>query len=90
MDRGSAVAIIGASGTDKTTLANQFIQAAAKRGEYSAVYLFEETPASYRERAEGLGLDVGEFVDKGLITLQHVNVSELSAGEFTMRLRFEV
>lgn len=90
VDRGSAVAIIGASGTGKTTVSNQFIVAAAKNGEYAAVYLFEETPESYRERAEGLGLDVSEYVEKGLITLQHVNVAELSAGEFTMLIRFEV
>lgn len=90
LDQGSAVAIIGASGTGKTTLANQYVVAAAKRGEYSVVYLFEETSWSYRERAEGLGLGVDGFIDRGLIALNHVDVAELSAGEFTTMLRQEV
>lgn len=90
VDRGSAVAIIGASGTGKTTIANRFVAAAAERGQYCVVYLFEETVESYLERADGLGIGVKDYLDKGLLSLNHVDVSELSAGEFTAMLRREV
>lgn len=90
VNRGSTTAIIGASGTGKTTLSNQYIVAAAKRGEHVAVYLFDETQESFRERARGLGLAVDEFIASGMITLREVDVSEFSVGEFTATLRREV
>ncbi len=65
VDRGTTTAIIGASGTGKTTVANQCVVAAAQRGETVAVYLFEETEDSFRERAAGVGLAVDDFIDKG-------------------------
>lgn len=43
LNRGSSTAIIGASGTGKTTLANLFAVAAAGRGERAVIYLFDET-----------------------------------------------
>jgi len=88
--RGSTLAIIGASGTGKTTMANQYVAAAAKNGDHVAIYLFEESEVSYRRRAEGLGLSIDGFIDKGLVALNHVGVAELSAGEFAARLRQEV
>lgn len=90
LDRGSVVALLGASGTGKTTIANQFVVDAAQRGERSVVYLFEEADDAYRERAEGLGLGVDEFTRKGLVGLERVEVAELCAGEFTVKLRQEV
>jgi circadian clock protein KaiC len=90
LDRGSVVAIMGASGTGKTTTANQYVADAAKNGEHVAVYLFDETAESYQERAEGVGLGIREFVEKGVFTLSHVNVAEFSIGEFTSKLRQEV
>lgn len=90
VNRGSTTAIIGASGTGKTTLSNQYIVTAAKRGEHVAVYLFDETQDSFRERARGLGLAVDEFIASGMITLREVDVSEFSVGEFTSTLRQEV
>lgn len=90
LDRGSAVAITGASGTGKTTMANQIVVAAAKRGEYAVVYLFDETVESFRERAQGVGMAVDEYIDQGLIALNQVDVAEFSVGEFTARIREEV
>lgn len=90
VDRGTTTAIIGASGTGKTTLATQCVIAAAKRGETAAVYLFEETEDSFRERAEGLGLAVDEFIDQGLVTLHQIDVAEFSTGEFSAMLLREV
>jgi circadian clock protein KaiC len=90
LDRGTATAIIGASGTGKTTLATLCLHAGATRGEPAAVYLFEETEDSFRERASGLGMSVEEFVEDGLITLHEVDVTEFTAGEFSATLLREV
>lgn len=90
LERGSTVVLIGASGTGKTTIANQFVVAAATRGEKAAVYLFDETEQSYLERAEGVGLAVDHLIDQGLIVLEHVDVGQFSIGEFTAKLRIEV
>jgi len=90
LDRGSTTVIIGASGTGKTTIANLYAVAAARRGEHVAVYLFDETDESYRERAEGLGLGVDSLVNSGLMTLRQINVAEFSRGEFTAMLIREV
>jgi len=90
VNRGSTTAIIGASGTGKTTLANQFVVAAAQRGEHVAVYLFNETELSYRERAKGLGLAVDDFIDQGLIALREIKVADFSTGEFSTMLLREV
>lgn len=90
VDRGTTVAVVGASGTGKTTLVTQYAVAAAKKGEHAAIYLFEESEESFRERASGLGLDVDTFIDRRLITLRRVDVAEFSIGEFIAMLRREV
>jgi circadian clock protein KaiC len=90
IDRGTTAAIIGASGTGKTTLTNLFITAGAKRGEPAVVYLFEETEDSYRERATGLGMPVDDFIDQGLVTLHQVDVAQFTSGEFSGMLIKEV
>lgn len=90
LDRGGSTAIIGSSGTGKTTLANLFGVAACGRGEHTVFYLFEETVDSFMQRAECLGMPVGAFVDQGLMTLRHINVAELSPGEFAAMIKEEV
>ncbi|WP_026840413.1 ATPase domain-containing protein [Citrifermentans bremense] len=90
MDMGTTTAIIGASGTGKTTLATQCVIAAAKRGETAAVYLFEEMEDSFQQRAEGLGLAVDDFIEQGLVTLHQIDVAEFSTGEFSAMLIREV
>lgn len=90
IDRGTTAAVIGASGTGKTTLTNLCIFSGAKRGEPAVVYLFEETEDSYKERAAGLGMPVDDFIAQGLITLHQVDVAQFTSGEFSGTLMQEV
>lgn len=90
LDRGSTTAIIGSSGTGKTTVATHFAAAASKKGEYAVIYLFDETVEAFRDRAEGLGMGIEELVQKGMIGLHHPDVAEFSVGEFTAMLRQDV
>lgn len=85
--RATSTMLLGPSGVGKTTMASQFAFAAAKRGERSVVYLFDELPTVWRERCEGLGMDVEEAADGGHIMLRRVDPAELSPGEFAWSVR---
>lgn len=85
--RGTSTMLLGPSGVGKTTIASQYAFAAARRGERSAVYLFDELPAVWIERCKGLGMDVGEAAAGGRIALRRVDPAELSPGEFAWSVR---
>jgi circadian clock protein KaiC len=90
LNRGSSVAIIGPSGTGKTTMGNVYAVAAARRGDHAAIYIFDETEDSFRDRASGMDLSVDGFLESGLVTLRQLDVAEISPGEFTDMVRREV
>src|SRR4029434_6792902 len=52
LDRGTSVMFLGPSGTGKSTLAAQYVAAAVSQGDSAAIYTFDESPASWLERAE--------------------------------------
>jgi circadian clock protein KaiC len=83
VDRGTSLMLLGPSGVGKTTLTSQYVMAAAQRGEQAAVFLFDESPATWRIRAEGLGLQVGEHLESGRIALRQIDPAEMSPGEFS-------
>ncbi|UFS72665.1 AAA family ATPase [Geomonas sp. RF6] len=90
IDRGTTTAIIGASGTGKTTLASLCVYGRAQKGEPAVIYLFEETEDSLKERAAGLGMPMDDFIEQGLVILHQVDVAEFSAGEFVWKLLQDV
>jgi circadian clock protein KaiC len=65
--RGSTVLLSGTAGTGKTTLAAHFVDAACKRGERCLYFLFEESPQQMVRNMRSAGVDVGRWVDKGLL-----------------------
>ena len=65
--KGSTTLIGGASGTGKTTFALQFVAEGAKRKGRSLYVSFEEPPQQLAKEAEGFGLNMNEFMDKGLV-----------------------
>jgi circadian clock protein KaiC len=87
LELGSSTLLVGAPGTGKSTLSAQFAAAAAQRGEKSAMFVFDESAPTLVSRARGLGIELGEFVDDGLITIQPIDPAELSPGEFAHTLR---
>jgi len=82
-DRGTATLLLGPSGTGKSTVASQFALAAARRGERSAVYIFDERIQTLLRRAKGLGLNLEAEVERGLVELRQIDPAELSPGEFS-------
>ena len=90
INRGSSSLIIGPTGVGKSTLAMQFAYTAAKRGDRAIVYAFDEVLRTARERAESLGLAVGEEIDKGTLSMSQVDPAELSPGEFIWQIKSDV
>lgn len=80
--KGTSTLVLGASGTGKSALATQYAAAAAARGEGSAVYLFDESIATFMERSAGLGMELRPLIDSGRMTVRQVDTAALSPGEF--------
>lgn len=87
VDRGSSVLILGPAGTGKSLLSLTFAVGAARRGERSAMFVFDEELGLLFSRANGLGIDLQAMVDAGQIVIEQVDAAELSPGEFTARVR---
>ncbi|WP_184222867.1 ATPase domain-containing protein [Granulicella aggregans] len=90
INRGSSTLLIGPTGVGKSTLAMQFAYAAAKRGDRAIVYAFDEVLRTARERAEDLGLAVGEEIKRGTLSMSQVDPAELSPGEFIWQIKSDV
>ena len=90
LDVGSSLLIVGPSGTGKTTVATHYANAAAARGEASAVYLFDELPRTFVRRSETIGMPVVRHVEDGLMRIYPVSTGQLSLGEFAHLVRREV
>ncbi|MCE9526075.1 MAG: AAA family ATPase, partial [Planctomycetales bacterium] len=87
IERGSSTLIVGAAGTGKSSLAAQFVAAAASRGEKSALFIFDESLHTLLNRTTGLGMDLRKHVEEGRVTVQQVDPAELSPGEFAHAIR---
>jgi circadian clock protein KaiC len=84
---GTSTLMIGAAGTGKSSLAAQYAKRAVERGEHAALFLFDESIATFTARSAGLGIDVRKYLDSGQINLRQVDPAELSPGEFAYALR---
>lgn len=80
--RGSSTMLIGPSGVGKSTLITRYVLEAARRGERSAVFAFDELPETWLSRAEGLGMDLRHHVEAGTVDLRQIDPAQLSPGEF--------
>lgn len=85
--RGSAVLVIGASGTGKSTLAAQCVQAAAARGEGAAIFLFDERRETFLARAAAAGRDLGPHLAEGRVSVQPINPPEVQPGQLAAMVR---
>lgn len=90
VQRGTSTLVAGPTGCGKSTLCAKFAVTAAQRGEKSAVYTFDETRNSFRERTISLGMDIDGYLENGTLHLEQVDPAELSPGEFIDRIRLGV
>ena len=68
--RGSSILVSGAAGTGKTSMTSHFVDAACARGEKCIVLSFEESADQITRNMRSIGLDLGNWVDKGMLYFQ--------------------
>ena len=90
IEAGTSTLIVGAAGTGKSSLAAQFVCAAAERGQRSAMYLFDESINTLMSRMDGLGVNLEKHFDSGMVTIRQIDPAELTPGEFADSIRVEV
>lgn len=90
VERGTVSVITGASGVGKTTTGTHFLTEAARRGDRSTIYLFEESAEQFRYRSAAIDLPVDEMVEQGTLALEEIEPMNLSADEFAHRVRTDV
>jgi len=90
MHYGTSTIVLGPAGVGKSTLSIMYVIAAAKRGERSAIYIFDEGPQTLFARTNALGLDLKRYVDEGLVTIRQIQIAELTPGEFAHMVSEEV
>jgi circadian clock protein KaiC len=65
--RGSSILVSGTSGTGKTSLTAHFVDAACSRGETCVFFSFEESASQIVRNMRSIGIDLGRWIDKGLL-----------------------
>lgn len=85
--RGSSVLVTGMAGTGKSNLASTFVDATCRRGERALYFSFEESAHQLIRNARSIGLDLEQWVKKGLLLIQPARptLSSLEQHLLTMR-----
>ena len=91
--RGSTVLVSGTAGTGKTSLAAHFVHETCRRGERCLYVLHEESPDQLIRNMRAIGVDLRQWVDRGLLKFcadrpsrfgleQHLLVTLLTVRDF--------
>jgi circadian clock protein KaiC len=87
IDTGTSTLLMGPAGCGKSTIAIRYAVSSAQRGEKAVVYTFDESLATLIERSRGLGMELEDYLAKGLLEVHQIDPAELSPGEFVHRIR---
>ena len=68
--RGSSILVSGTAGSGKTSIAAHFVDAACRRGERCLYLAFEESPDQIVRNMRSQGIDLRQWIDKGLLRLE--------------------
>ena len=73
--RGSSILVTGTAGTGKSSLAAHFVDAACRRGERCLYFAFEESQNQIIRNMKSIGIDLGQWVDQGLLQFQNARAT---------------
>ncbi|HEV2130638.1 MAG TPA: ATPase domain-containing protein [Longimicrobiaceae bacterium] len=90
IERGTISIFSGPSGAGKTTLGMQFMKEAARRGERSVVFAFEEQRDTLLHRCDAIGIPVRQMIEAGTLSVVQVEPLRFSPNEFALLVRQEV
>lgn len=65
--KGSSILVTGNAGTGKSSVAAQFADASCHRGEKCIYIAFEESPKQIMRNMKSIGINLEQWVDKGLL-----------------------
>jgi len=82
LEEGTACLLTGSTGAGRSTLGSLYVEAAARRGENSIIFCFDERKDTFLRRSVSLNLDMPSYIEQGLVDLRQINTGELSPGEF--------
>lgn len=88
--RGNSVLVLGPSGAGKSSLALQFVDAVAGRGESAAYFSFDESSETLLERASGLSMAISNAIRRASVHWERINPTRISPGEFIWKVRRQV
>ena len=90
LEEGTACLVTGSTGAGKSTLASLYVQAAAKKGNASVVFLFDERKDTFLRRSASLKMEIPSYIEQGLVELHQVSADQLTPGEFAYSVRMAV
>ena len=90
LNAGTSALFLGPPGTGKSTLSACYAAAAAARGENGIVCTFDEKMDLYVQRADAMGLGLGQWIKKGVVRPHEVNLAAQTPGEFAANIRRDV
>lgn len=88
--RGTSALLTGPAGAGKTTLALQYVRAAASVDERCVIYEFDERVGTLFSRATKLGSNLVPFIEAGTVVVEQIDPATLSPGAFAARIREQV
>jgi circadian clock protein KaiC len=87
LENGTNMLILGSSGVGKSSIGLAYTLEAARRGQRSAYFAFDEGRNTLLVRARTLGMPLDQALEDGIITHRQIDPAELSPGEFTSIVR---
>jgi circadian clock protein KaiC len=90
LDQGTTILLVGAAGTGKSSVAMQCVVAALQHGQAAAVYLFDERPPTWFQRAAGLGFPLRQQAAQGQLLVEQIDPAEMRPGQFAHALQHAV
>lgn len=65
--RGSSILLLGSPGTGKSSVAASFVDATCRRGERCLLVAYEESSDQIVRNMHSIGIDLGQWIDQGLL-----------------------
>lgn len=87
MDVGTSNLLMGPAGCGKSTVSTRYAMSHVDAGNKAAIFTFDETIATLKQRSLGLGMDLDAALKTGNLNIAQVDPAEISPGEFVDRVR---
>ena len=84
---GTNLLFAGPAGVGKTTTAVCCARASVQRGGKAAIFLFDEGVKTLLTRSRALALGIDEYISSGQLAVHAIDPAEISAGQFSHRVR---